>query len=214
MTDFRDDLHPRANDGKFEKKEGWPPEVELENFIADSTLSGDIVGFRGNPDSPAVASLVEEEEFPLGYGRADDEETERILRWVEAEGVTATANYQGFGQSANASGEASGRDTHNYDVTLRTDDGREFNIEYHMGSALTEAPTIAQILQSSASDAHSVEDYDKASYIREMSEFTEYGVEEEDTQRGDAFYKALSEQNSAFSDFVGDDYDFIVYGSE
>lgn len=213
MTDFREDLHPRSGNGQFSKKEGWPPEVEISAFIANSTLEGrDIVGFRGSPHSPSVQSLDEGEEFQLGYGRADDEETERILKWVEAEGVTATATYEGFGRYGDASGESSDRDTFNYDITLRTDDGREFNIEYHMGSALTTAPTIAEILQSTASDSHGFADYEKDEYIRELGDFPEYGADEDDTRRGDAFYEAIEKQDADFKEYVGDDFNFIVYG--
>ena len=189
MTDFREDLHPRSGNGQFSKKEGWPPEVEISAFIANSTLEGrDIVGFRGSPHSPSVQSLDEGEEFQLGYGRADDEETERILKWVEAEGVTATATYEGFGRYGDASGESSDRDTFNYDITLRTDDGREFNIEYHMGSALTTAPTIAEILQSTASDSYGFADYEKDEYLKTLRD----GGKNAEVQR----YKGLGEMNS------------------
>lgn len=204
MTDFREDLHPRSSNGQFSAKEGWPPEVAL----GGST----VVGFRGPSESPSVHSLVEEEEFELGYGRADDEETERILKWVEAEGVTATAMYDGFGRYANASGEESEHDAFNYDIMLRTNDGREFSLQYHMGAGLTTAPTIAEILQSTVSDSYGLMDYEKDEYIREMGGFPEYGMDEDDTRHGDALYEALQKQDADFKEFVGDDFDYIVYG--
>lgn len=196
MTDFTEALHPRATDGKFTAKEGWPPETRLDG----------VIGFKGSPDSPAVSSLEEEEEFPLGYGRADDEETERILKWVEAEGVTATADYDGFGRYAKADGGESDGDAHNYNVTLRTDDGREMKLGYHMGAAHDTAPTIAQVLQSTAADAWSYDDNSREEFI------ANYGDPNDESDSAGETYEAVKKQTAEFKDFVGDDYDFIVYG--
>ncbi len=212
MTDFREDLHPRSGNGQFASKEGWPPEVGLNASSGSPFGDRRIIGFRGSPESPSVHSLKKGEDFQLGYGEPSDEETERVLAWVEAEGVTATATYKGFGKYADDAGLSSGRDTYNYDITLRTEDGREFNIEYHMGSALTTAPTIADVLQSSAMDSYSLTEYDKDEYIRELGGFQEYGYDEDETRRGAALYEAVEKQDAGFKEFVGDDFDYIIYG--
>lgn len=198
MTDFTETLHPRATDGKFTAKEGWPPETRLDASV----------GFKGSPDSPAIASLEEGEEFALGYGRADDEETERILKWVETEGVTATADYEGFGKYEKANGGPSDWDSHNYNVTLRTDDGRSMELEYHMGAAHDKAPTITEILQSTAADAWSYEDNSREDFI------ANYGDPDDESGAASEMYDAVEKQTAEFKDFVGEDFDFIVYGAD
>lgn len=202
MTDIAfEQNHPRGEAGKFAAKEGTAPDVGLEG----------IIGFKGSPDSPSVQDLQAGESFDLGYGRADDEETERILRWVEAEGVSGKATYAGFGKHNRPDGSPSEYNTHNYAVTLTTDDGREFSVDFHMGSALG-APTTTDVLQAVASDAHSFSEYDKQEYMEEFGGYREYGIDPDDTTSGDAMYEAVQEQTDNFREFAGDDYDFLLYG--
>lgn len=203
MTDIAfENKHPRGEAGKFAAKEGSESDVNLPG----------VVGFKGEMHSPRVSDLTEEEPFDLGYGNANDEESERLLLWVESEGVTGKAEYQGFGQFARPDGGASGHDAHNYSVTLTTDDGREFSVEYHMGSFHQTAPTVLDVLQSSASDAHGFESYDEDEFLTELSGLDEYGSDEEQTREGDAFYAAVRKQAEDFREFAGDDYDHLLYG--
>lgn len=203
MTDIAfEQKHPRGEAGKFAAKEGSESDVKLPG----------VIGFKGQAHSPRVADLTEEEPFDLGYGTANDEESERLLLWVETEGVTGKAEYEGFGQFERPDGGPSGRDAHNYSVTLTTDDGREFSVKYHMGSFHQTAPTVLDVLQSSAADSHSYESYDRNEFITELSGLDEYGSDDEQTREGDAFYEAVGKQTEDFREFAGEDYEHLLYG--
>lgn len=207
MTDFREDLHPRSDNGQFSKKEGWPPEVVLGGSSA------------GAPeDSPSISSLDEGADFEMGYGEADpsDEQGVRVLEWAKQNGVTAVGTYDGFYHSADASGQQSENEQFNFSLTLRRPDGREFELEYSMGSAHETAPTIADVLQNTASDAAIYDEYTQDEYAQtflglgdEDEGYDEYGNRD---FRAQAMYGALQDEANDFKEFVGEDYDRIVYG--
>lgn len=208
MTDFREDLHPRSGNGQFASKEGWPPEVTLGGISAVAP-----------EDSPSISSLDEGDDFELGYGEAyrDDEQAARVLEWAKQNGITAVGTYEGFYHTADASGQQSDNEQFNFALTLRRPDGREFDIEYSMGAAHETAPTIVDVLQNTASDAAIYDEHTQDEFaqhflgISEEERYDEYGDHGFCAQ---AMYEALQEEANDFKEFVGEDYDYIVYGTE
>lgn len=200
MTDITfEQKHPRGEAGKFTTKEGTPAEVGLEG----------ILGFRGPEHSPRADTLWRGDTFDLGYGEADDEESARILKWVETEGVTAKGEYLGHGPYVREDGDMTRHSAHNYLVNISTADGRTLEVPVHTGSPV--APTTTEVLQGIAYQAWSYEGNSKEDYLRDYAAI-DYGFDEVQDGIGDSMYSSAQEQVDALRDFAGEDYDHLLYG--
>lgn len=94
-----------------------------------------------------------------------------------------------------------------YRVTLHYDGGA-MTVPFGMGSALTEEPTAADVLNCLASDASG---YENARTFEEWA--SEYGYDP-DSRSAERTYNLVAEQTAHLRTFLGDQYDAYLWDTE
>lgn len=128
-----------------------------------------------------------------------------LAEFIETHGITMTAEWADANPNMDA-GQWLDRASH-YKCKFRLG-RRQLSTFFSMGSAHTEEPTAADVLDCLASDAASV---DSARSFEDWCSDIGYDT---DSRKAERTYKACERQAAALKQFVGADYDALLYETE